>query len=172
MQINREEQVLGWHGFRPPPEPLTKPIEHFRLWLGNIKTSNGKLQFRFNSERDSVRLLSLELVKMDDPMTAKEFWLAEQIDELGSWEGRDKSIKPLLEEQWFESQRHTDRNWCYQQWQYLDLLSRAEEIRDWRGWEWAKRKTRMSMIRRHQQGGMLLDPLLREPGHPLEERAR
>lgn len=172
LQINQQSQALGWHGFRPPVEPLTKPIEHFRLWLGNVHTADGQLHFKLSSERDSVRLLSLEFVKMEDPMTAKEHWLAEQLQELGSWEGREKSIRPLLEELWFESQRSTDRNWCYQQWQYLDLLFRAEEIRDMAGWEWAKRKTRMSMIRRHQQGGMLLDPLLREPGHPLEERAR
>mgnify|MGYP000155522826 FL=1 len=172
LQINQQAQNLGWHGFRPPAEPLTNPIEHFRLWLGNINTSSGQLHFKLSSERDSVRLLSLELVATGEPETAKEQWLAEQIHELGAWKGRDKSIKPLLEELWFESQKNTDRNWCYQQWQYLDLLARAEEIRDMRGWEWAKRKTRMSMIRRHQQGGMLLDPLLREPGHPLEERAR
>lgn len=172
LQINKEAQHLGWHGFRPPPEPLTKPIEHFRLWLGKMQTVDGQLHFQLKSKRDSVRLLSLELVKIEEPETPKEHWLAAQIEEVGSWEGREKSIRPLLEELWFESQKKAERNWCYQQWQYLDLLYRAEEIRDMAGWEWAKRKTRMSMIRRHQQGGMLLDPLLQEPGHPLEERAR
>ncbi|MBX2877000.1 MAG: hypothetical protein KTR30_33080 [Saprospiraceae bacterium] len=172
LQINEESQTLGWHGFRPPPEPPTQVLEHFRLWLGEVQSHDGQLHFQFESERDSVRLLSLELVKMDAPSSPKEAWLAEQIQQIGAWEGRDKSIKPLLEELWFEAQKDPDRNWCYQQWQYLELLSRAEEIRDMRGWEWAKRKTRMSMIRRHQQGGMLLDPLLRKPGHPLEERAR
>lgn len=172
LKINEQAQDLGWHGFRPATEPLTKTIEHFRLWLGNVKSSDGQIHFQLRSERDSVRLLSLELVKMEEPVTPKERWLAEQMQEVGSWEGREKSIRPLLEELWFESQRDRERNWCYQQWQYLDLLARAEEIRDLRGWEWAKRKTKMSMIRRYQQGGMLLDPLLRKPGHPLEERAR
>lgn len=172
FQINKKTQTLAWHGFRPPPEPPTQVLEHFRLWLGQVHTDDGKLHFQLDSERDSIYLLSLELIRMDEPTTPKESWLKEQMKELGAWNGRDKSIKPLLEELWFEAQRHPDRNWCYQQWQYLDLLSRAEQIRDWRGWEWAKRKTRMSMIRRHQQGGMLLDPILRVPGHPLEERAR
>ncbi len=172
LKINKEAQTLAWHGFRPPPEPPTQVLEHFRLWLGEVNTDDGKLHFQLESGRDSVRLLSLEIIRIDTPSTPKELWLKEQIREVGAWEGRDKAIKPLLEELWFEAQRQPERNWCYQQWQYLDLLSRAEQIRDWRGWEWAKRKTRMSMIRRHQQGGMLLDPILRMPNHPLSERAR
>lgn len=172
LQINGEEHSLGWHGFRPPVEPPTQLLEHFRVWLGEAHTTDGRLHFQLENQRDSIRMLSLELVQVVEPASPKELWLAAQIEEVGAWEGRDKSIRPLLEELWFEFQKHPDRNWCYLQWQYLELLARAEEIRDMRGWEWAKRKTRMSMIRRHQQGGMLLDPLLRKRGHPLEERAR
>lgn len=172
IEINGEIQELGWHGFRPSPVPSDKLLEHFRVWLGEVEIDRDEIRFHLQSAKDVVHLLSLELVKMELPTSAKEQWLSEQIREVGAWDGRDKDIQPLLEELLYESQKHPDRNWCYQQWQFLDLLSRAEKIRDMRGFEWAKRKTRMSMIRRHQQGGMLLDPLLREPGHPLEERAR
>lgn len=172
LKLNGDSQDLGWHGFRPTPVPSDKLLEHFRIWIGEVQSDDGEIRFQLNSKSEAVHLLSLELVKMERPVTAKEQWLNEQIKAIGSWEGRNKDIQPLLAELWFEHEKQPDRNWYYQQWQYLDLLSRAEKISDMRGWEWAKRETRMSMIRRYQLGGMLLDPLLRMPGHPLEERAR
>lgn len=172
LQINGKEETLAWHGFRPPVEPPTQLLEHYRLWLGEAEAANGQLRFQLENPKDSVRIMSLELVKMTEPSTPKELWLAAQMEEVGAWAGRDKSIKPLLEELWYEFKKQPDRNWAYLQWQYLELLARAEEIHEMRGWEWAKRTTRMSMIRRYQLGGMLLDPLLRDPAHPLAERAR
>lgn len=172
MEINEEKQTLGWHGFRPPPVPSTDLIEHFRIWTGQVQVTEGKLVFHCRSKQDSVRLLSLEVVRESKAETEKEKWLAAQIEQVGAWPNRALALEPLVHALWREYSLHPDRNWAYLQWQQLELLHRAEQIAEMRGWEWAKRKTGMSMIDRHQQGAMLLDPLLREPGHPLAERAR
>lgn len=172
LKINEEKQSLGWHGFRPPPVPSTDLIEHFRIWTGEVQVTDGKLVFYCQSKQDSVRLLSLEVVRESKAETAKEKWLAAQIEIVGSWPNRGLALEPLVHALWREYNLSPDRSWAYLQWQQLELLHRAEQIADMRGWEWAKRETGMSMIRRHQQGAMLLDPILRRPGHPLAERAR
>lgn len=172
LKINEEKQSLGWHGFRPPPVPSTDLIEHFRIWTGEVQVTDGKLVFYCQSKQDSVRLLSLEVVRESKAETAKEKWLAAQIETVGSWPNRGLALEPLVHALWREYSLNPDRSWAYLQWQQLELLHRAEQIADMRGWEWAKRETGMSMIRRYQQGAMLLDPILRQPGHPLAERAR
>ena len=172
ININEEKQTLGWHGFRPPPVPSTDLIEHFRIWTGQVQVTDGKLVFHCQSKQDSVRLLSLEVVRGSKAETEKEKWLAAQIERVGAWPNRALALEPLVHALWREYSLHPDRHWAYLQWQQLELLHRAEQIAEMRGWEWAKRKTGMSMIDRHQQGAMLLDPILRKPDHPLAERAR
>ena len=115
MEINEEKQTLGWHGFRPPPVPSTDLIEHFRIWTGQVQVTEGKLVFHCGSKQDSVRLLSLEVVRESKAETEKEKWLAAQIEQVGAWPNRALALEPLVHALWREYSLHPDRNWAYLQ---------------------------------------------------------
>ncbi len=167
IQINGQTYDPGWQDFRPPPVPRETLMPHFRIWQALIDVPSTTLEVELSCQGDSVRLLNAELIPMaDSPFDRKE-WIEEQIKLVGRFDQRHLDLDIVKGELLRLPREARPYFWLRQ----LELLQRAEKIYRWRGWEWLKTHTGMSMIQRAQQGVMLLDPILVDTDHLLAERA-
>ena len=178
--IQGKQQRLNWYAFDAPAEPRVQPKSQYRLYHAKIKVGKKGLVLRWQGQKDQVRLNALQFIahvewpKNLQAIKASQTQIALRIKEAG----RFNSVLPLdaiITDLGLMLERNpTDafvRYWHHQ----LVILAQAENyFEGLRGWEWARKKTGLSMFDRYGQAIMLIDGLLGNATdeYPLYERAR
>ncbi|MDH3650141.1 MAG: hypothetical protein OEQ53_10685, partial [Saprospiraceae bacterium] len=173
VEVDEAPVDLKWQPFTPPSEPRDVLMHHFRIMQTRITSSGVGTIVKMHNDDDLVRLLSLTCYRAGETDSPRQEWIWDQILSAGTMNQTGQSLDfvkgNLLEDRTLLVGKDSWSGWW---WTQVDLLDRAEEIFRQRGWEWAKKRTGMSMIQRAQQAVMILDALLAIPGHPFTERAK
>jgi len=162
FEINQNTINPGWQAFKPPSEGRTDLMNVYRLYQGRFNTGTNGLELRIHSQQDSVRLLGLSI--NPEPVVIKERHsdLIRKFKCLGQY-GADESLLAIREELHQLAQKDENDYFVVYWLQQIDLLIRAEELKNLMGWEWAKHKTGLSIFGRFNQAVMLFDGLLNQP---------
>ncbi|WP_417451580.1 hypothetical protein [Kordiimonas sp.] len=180
FKANGIEHPLNWYEFAEPSEPSTQLRRGYRLYQKVVKVGNDGLVLNWQGGKDKVRLNGLQFI----PAPESEVDLADikdtkiqillRVKEAGRYNST-VSLDAIVRD--LEKTLATDPNnlvaayWLPQ----VETLARAEEyFEGLRGWEWARKKTGLSMFGRYNQAIMLLDGLLAsaDSNHLLYERVR
>ena len=179
FSVQGKKQNLNWYAFDSPAEPRTALKPEYRLYHGKVNVGKNGLTIEWKGQKDLIRLNGLQFFPgttwPENLQQIKEnhTQIALRIKEAGRFNSTlplDSIIADLgkvIEE--------TPTDLFAQYWHHqLTILAHAEEyFEGLRGWEWARKKTGLSMFGRYRQAVMLLDGLLASAAdtHPLYERA-
>ncbi len=173
------EQPIEWVEFDEPSEPRTSLKQTYRLYMTNALVGDDGLSLEWVGDKDLVRLNGLQLMPhAEEPARLQDIkqyqiQLALRIKDAGRYNSR-LSLEAIVN----DIDKHledypTDSYAAY--WKHrLEILAQAENYYEGlRGWQWARKKTGLSMFGRYEQAIMLLDGLIAssEQGAPLYERA-
>lgn len=168
--INGEEYPLDLHPTRDGPEPPEKPAAHVKIWRGQFKTNNA-YTVELIGGADSIRLLAAHLFSVKTAQTSRERWIAQMLGEYGKFHPKPTPLKPLLDNLASALADEPDNPYYFKYSQEAQWMDQAEEFIDLRGWQWSTNLYEFSMIQKFEQAVMLLNPIIRQPQHPLYERA-
>lgn len=177
--VNGKRRKLHWHAFPTPAEPRTSLKPEYRLFQGKIDVGDKGLVLEWLGKADKVRLMALQFhprpakpeslqnIKKISTQITLRLKEAGRFDSMISLEAIMASLAQIVAE---KPQDVFAVYWHHQ----LSILAKAEEyFEGLRGWEWARKKTGLSMFARYNQAIMLIDGLLADADdtHPLYERA-
>lgn len=172
--INGKARNLNWHIFGAPAEPKVSLNPSYRLYMGNVTVGKKGLVLEWRGKADLVRLNGLQFhsrptkIKNLQKIKKTSVQTALRLKEAGRFDSI-VSLEAIMADLNNPSDTYATY-WRHQ----LSVLAKAEEyFEGMRGWEWARKKTGLSMFGRYNQAIMLIDGLLADAddSHPLYERA-
>lgn len=172
--VNGQQRELNWHAFDAPAEPRVDLGPNYRLYVGDVVVGANGLILKWQAQSDLIRLMGLKfLPKPDYPENLQEIkkpqvQIALRLIQAGRFDNT-VSLEAIMMDLARTPDRYTDY-WYHQ----LSILAEAENyFEGLRGWEWARKKTGLSMFGRYGQAILLLDGLLADSSDtdPLYERA-
>ncbi|MEL7247152.1 MAG: hypothetical protein AAFO03_01995 [Bacteroidota bacterium] len=170
IRINGEEYPLDLYPTRNAPEPLEKPAAHVKIWRGQFKATN-TYTVELTGGADSIRLLAAHLFSVTEAKLEREHWLVKMLGQYGTFHPKPIPLEPVLDNLTSALAREPDNAYYFKHLHEARWVDWAEQFIDLRGWQWSTNLYGLSMIQKFEQAVMLLNPILRQPQHPLYERA-
>ena len=173
LNINDRDVRADLHPVRNNPEPDEVINPHVKIWTGPCLISDEILKIHLKGTKDSIRLLALHVFSKPNNLLLdrNQKWLLDMMQSYGKLKHHPRSLKPLMDNLQTRVEAFPQDAWAAKYLQETTWLNWAEHFVKVRGWQWSTNLYRLSMIKKFQQGAMFLNPIVKQPSHPLYERA-
>ncbi|MFA8342488.1 MAG: hypothetical protein ACEPO8_05895 [Rhodothermaceae bacterium] len=173
LTINGKEQQTDFYKFNESAEGRTKIATMYRVYHTKITTDENTFDFRIANKNDSVRIMGVSFIPVENEAGKKYALLDKIIKEAGKYRSKVNlyNLKRKLENLVAQESENSYLQYWKQQ---VDFLFEAERLIDMMGWEWERYISAASIFDRLHQAICLLNTQLENfdiTNYALKERA-